>query len=129
MNATSVRKQESIVAHILLRTDSTLQNAMVGLDLLSILFARIELLALDSDVAELASVGSRTLGDALIECREHAGAGDIIGLVDCLARTASAHRIAKDLLSIIKEISDVEIGELAQLGMTLASSILDDMGA
>lgn len=129
-HALAGQTQTSIIPRILLGTDSTLSTAMVGLDLVSILFARIERLVADGDdVADLARLGSRTASDALTECREHASSGDVIGVVDCLARTLSGHRVAKNLLLAIVEVGDADVGELAQLGVNLAASILDDLGA
>lgn len=129
MNAATVLNQNSIIPRILLGTDSSLQAAMVSIDLLSIHFTQIESLAgVGNDVADLACLGCRTLVDALDECRGHASDGDVIGVVDCLARAISAHRAAKNLLLGIVELGDNDVAELAQLGVNLASSVLSDLG-
>jgi archaeosine-15-forming tRNA-guanine transglycosylase len=130
MHAAQTISQNSIVTRILLGTDSTLQTAMVSADLLSIHFSQIEsIVGANDDAANLASTGRRILCDALVECREHARDEDVIGVVDCLSRAVSAHRAAKNLLLLIVDLGDTNIAELAQLGVNLASSILDDLGA
>ncbi|MGF6994631.1 hypothetical protein [Paraburkholderia sp. GAS32] len=129
MNVTSVRNQTSIVALVLLGADSTLQSAMVGLDVLSILFSQIELIVTaNDDVADLARIGSRAAGDGLADCRDHASANDVIGAVDCFTRAVSAHSAAKNLLLGIAELGDINVAELAQLGVNLAVSVLNDLG-
>ena len=126
---TSVCNQTSIVTRVLLGADSTLQAAMVGLDLLSILFSKIELLGSASDdAADLARVGRRAASDALADCRDHVSSGDVIGVVDCLTRAVSGHRAAKGLLAAIAEVGDAEVVKLAQLGGTLSMSVLSDLG-
>lgn len=128
MNVTSLRNQTSIVPLVLLGADSTLQAAMVGLDVLSILFSKIELIATaNDDVADLARIGSRVAGDGLADCRYHASANDLVGVVDCLTRAVSAHSVAKSLLLGIAELGDINVTELAQLGVNLATSVLDDL--
>jgi hypothetical protein len=81
------------------------------------------------DVAALARMGRRILCDALVECREHVRDEDVIGIVDCLSRAVCAHRAAKNLLLLIAEFADSHIAELAQLGVNLATSVLDNLGA
>lgn len=116
MHAAQSLNQNSIVTRILLGTDSSLQTAMVSADLLSIHFSRIEALVVAAgDVAHLARLGCRTLCDALVECHEHANSGDVIGVVDCLSRAISVHRIAKSLLLGIVELGDSAVAELARL--------------
>jgi hypothetical protein len=131
MHATESRNQNSIVQRFLLGTpDSTLRMAMTALGVLSTLFSRIEPLAASGDdVADLARLGCRTLGDALTQCRDHASSGDVIGVVDCLSRALSAHRTAKSLLLGIVELADTDVAKVAQLGVTLAESVLCDLGA
>lgn len=103
---------------------------MVSVDLLSRHFFRIEsIVCAVGDVADLARLGGRTLHDALVECREHARSEDVIGVVDCLSRAVSAHRIARNLFLAIVELADAEVAKLAQLGVNLAKSVLDDLGA
>ncbi|CAB3783360.1 hypothetical protein LMG28138_01624 [Pararobbsia alpina] len=130
MHAAQSLNQDSIVTRILLGSDSSLQTAMVSADLLSIHFSRIEALVdAADDVADLARLGCRTLCDALAECREHARSENVIGVLDCLSRAVSAHRTAKSLLLGIVELGDTDVAELAQLGVNLAMSVLDDLGA
>jgi hypothetical protein len=131
MHATESRNQNSIVQRFLLGTpDSTLRMAMTALGVLSTLFSRIEPLAASGDdVADLARLGCRTLSDALTQCRDHASSGDVIGVVDCLSRALSAHRTAKSLLLGIVELADTDVAKVAQLGVTLAESVLCDLGA
>jgi hypothetical protein len=131
MNATSIRPdQTSIVRHALLGSaDSTLYTAIEALELQAILFAKIEpLVAAGDNVADLARSGWRASSEAAGDCREHASAGDIVGLFDCIARALNGHRAAKNLLSAIVELGDAEVGKLAQLGVNLASSVLSDLG-
>lgn len=130
MHAAQSLNQNSIVQRFLLgNPESTLRTAMTALGVVSTLFSRIEPLAAASDdVADLARLGCRTLSDALTECRDHANSGDVIGVVDCLSRAVSAHRTARNLLLTIAEMADSEICELAQMGVGLAVSILDDLG-
>jgi hypothetical protein len=131
MHATESRNQNSIVQRFLLENPgSTLRTAMTALGVLSTLFSRIEPLAASGDdVADLARLGCRTLSDALTECRDHASSGDVIGVVDCLSHAVSVHRTAKSLLLAIVELGDTSVADLAQLGINLAASILDDLGA
>ncbi len=131
MHAAQSLNQNSIVTRFLLgNPDSTLRTAMRALGVLSTLFSRVEpLAAAGDDVADLARLGCRTLSDALTECREHTDSGDLIGVVDCLSRAASAHRAAKSLLLGIVELADTDVANLAQLGVTLAESVLCDLGA
>jgi hypothetical protein len=131
MHAAQSLNQNSIVTRILLGPDSTLRTAMTALGVQETLLSRIEPLAsaLADDVADLARLGCRVLGDALSECREHADSGDMVGVADCLLRVVSAHRVAKNLLLGIVELSDTAVAELAQLGVNLAMSVLDDLGA
>lgn len=130
MHAAQSLNKDSIVTRILLGIDSSLQAAMVSVDLLSINFSRIEALVdAADDVAGLARLGCRTLSDALTECRDHADSADAIGVVDCLSRAISAHRVAKSLLLAIVELGDTKVAELAQLGVNLTMSVLDDLGA
>ncbi|MFL9994313.1 hypothetical protein PQR34_28990 [Paraburkholderia sediminicola] len=131
MHAAQSLNQNSIVQRFLLgNPDSTLRTAMTALGVVSTLFSRIEPLAAAGDaVADLAGLGCRTLSDALTECREHANSGDMIGVVDCLSRAVSAHSIAKNLFLGIVELGDTNVAELAQLGVNLAMSVLDDLGA
>jgi hypothetical protein len=131
MHATKSLSQNSIVQRFLLgNPDSTLRTGMTALGVLSTLFSRIEpLAAACDDVADLARLGCRTLSDALTECRERANCGDVIGVVDCLSRVVSAHRTAKNLLLGIVELGDTDVAEQAQLGVNLAMSVLDDLGA
>ncbi|CAD6514078.1 hypothetical protein LMG28727_00832 [Paraburkholderia kirstenboschensis] len=131
MNAAQSLNQNSILQRFLLgNPDSTLRTAMTALGVLATLFSRIEpLAAAGDDVVDLARLGCRTLGDASTECREHANSGDVIGVVDCLSRAASAHRTAKNLFLGIVELGDTDVAELAQLGINLAMSVLDDLGA
>ena len=129
MNVTSVRSQTSIVAFVLLGVDSTLQSAMVGLDVLSLLFSRIELMATaNDDVADLARIGGRAAHDGLADCRDHASANDVIGAADCLTCAVSAHSAAKNLLLGIAALGDINVAELAQLGVNLSVSVLNDLG-
>lgn len=129
MTAASALSQNSIVTHILLGSDSSLRTAMVSVDLLSRHFFRIEsIVCAVGDAADLARLGGLTLHDALVECREHARSEDVIGVVDCLSRAVSAHRTAKNLLLAIVELGDTNVAELARLGITLVSSVLDDLG-
>jgi transcriptional regulator len=131
MNATSVRlNQTSIVQHILLDgAHSTLRTAVDALELQSILFTRVGVLVADGDaVSDIVRIGYRAADDAVIDCREHAASDDIIGVVDCLARVTSGHRIAKNLLSTVVEIGDADVAELALVGIQLADSVLDDLG-
>jgi hypothetical protein len=131
MHAAKNLNENSIVQRFLLvNPDSTLRTAMTALGVLSTLFSRIEpLAAAGDDVAYLARLGCRTLSDALTECRDHANSGDVIGVVDCLSRAVSAHRIAKNLFLGIVELGDTNVAELAQLGVNLAMSVLNDLGA
>jgi hypothetical protein len=131
MNSTSVVSKNSIVQHVLLGTTaSTLRSGIWALKVQAVMFSRIEpLAAAGDDVAALARLGCRALSDALTECREHADSGDILGVVDCLSRVVSSHRLAKNLLSAIVELGDTNVAELAQLGVNLAISVLDDLGA
>jgi hypothetical protein len=100
-----------------------------ALELQSILFARIEpLLAAGNDVMDLVRFGYRATSEAVFDCREHANEGDILGAFDCLARAISGHRTAKHVLSIIAEIGDTPVADLARLGITLSSSVLEDLG-
>ena len=130
MHAAQSLDQRSIAQRFLLgNPDSTLRTAMTALGVLATLFSRIEpLAAAGDDVAELARLGFRTLSDALTECREHADSGDMLGVVDCLSRVVSSHRLAKSLLLGIVELGDTNVAELAQLGVNLAISVLDDLG-
>jgi len=131
MHAARILNESFIVQRFLLGNPaSTLRTAVTALGVQSTLFSRIEPLAAASDdVADLARLGCRTLSDALDECRDHANSGDVIGVVDCLSRVVSAHRTAKGLLLGIVELGDTNIANLAQLGINLAASILDDLGA
>ncbi|MGY6161868.1 hypothetical protein [Paraburkholderia strydomiana] len=130
MHAAQTVSQNSIVTRILLGTDSTLQTAMASADLLSIHFSRIEaIVGAVGDVASVARMGRRILCDALVECREHTRPQDMIGVVDCLLCAVSAHRVAKNLLLAIVELADSDVAKLAQLGVRLAASVLDDLGA
>jgi hypothetical protein len=132
MNATSVlRNQTSIVRHILLgKANSTMRAAIQALELQAILFARITVQVADrGEVAGLARIGNLAADEAVIDCLEHADAGDVIGAVDCLVRVQSGHRTAKSLLSAIAEIGDTEVAEQAQLGINLAMAVLDDLGS
>lgn len=131
MHASQSLNQESIATRILLGSaDSTLHTAIKALMVQSTMFSRIGALVADGDtVADLARLGCHAVDDAVFDCREHAESGDIIGAVDCLERVLSGHRIAKNLLSTIVEMADSKVGELAQLGVNLASSVLDDLGA
>lgn len=119
----------SIVTRILLGNNSTLQTAMISADLLSIHFSQIEsIVGTSDDSANLARTGRRILCDALVECREHMRSQDLIGVIDCLSRAVSAHRIAKNLLLAIVELANSDVAKLAQLGVNLATSVLDDLG-
>jgi hypothetical protein len=131
MHVAQSLNQNSIIQRFLLgNPDSTLRTAMTAMGVVSTLFSRIEPLAAAGDaVADLARLGCRTLSDALTECREHANSGDVIGVGDCLSRAVSAHRIAKNLFLGIVELGDTSVAELAQLGVNLAMSVLDDLGA
>jgi hypothetical protein len=131
MNAAALSvSQTSIIPHVLLgRADSTLRTAIQALELQAILFARIELLVAEGDdVVDLVQFGCRTISDAVIDCREHANEGDIVGLFDCLTRVLSGHRAARSLLSAIVELGNVEVSEVARLGISLAVSVLNDLG-
>lgn len=131
MNVASVLiGQTSIVEHVLLgRKDSTLHTAMNALELQAILFARIEpLVAAGDNLADLVRFGHQATSDAIIDCREHANEGDVLGAFDCLARAISGHRTAEDVLSIITEMADVAVADLARLGIALAASVLSDLG-
>lgn len=130
MNATSVRDETSIVRHVLLgSTDRALCTAMQALELQSHLFNRITpLVAVGDNIADIVRFGYQATTDAVVDCREHADAGDIVGLFDCLTRVLNGHRAAKSLLSAIVELGDAEVGKLAQLGVNLAVSVLNDLG-
>lgn len=131
MNTTAVSvNQTSIIQHVLLgRADSTLHTAVEALELQAILFARIEpLVAAGDNTADLVRFGYQATTDAAIDCREHADAGDIIGLFDCLTRVLNGHRAAKSLLLAVVEFGDAEIAKLARLGVSLATSVLSDLG-
>jgi hypothetical protein len=131
MNVTSFRlSQNSIVALVLLgRTDSTLHTALNALDALSFLLIRIEaMVGKGNGVADLARFGCRAASDAATDCREHADAGDVLGVVDCLARAISGHRTARNVLSIIAEIADTAVADLARLGINVTLSVLHDLG-
>lgn len=131
MNVASVLfGQTSIVEHVLLgRTDSTLHTSMNALELQAFLFAQIEpLVAASDNLADLVRFGHHALSDAVIDCREHANEGDVLGAFDCLARAIKGHRTAKSLLSAIVDLADCEVGRLAQLGVNLAVSVMGDLG-
>lgn len=131
MNANAVSvNQTSIIQHVLLgRADSTLRTAIEALELQSILFGRITpLVAAGDNVADIVRFGYQATTDAVIDCREHADAGDMVELFDCLTRALNGHRAAKSLLSAIVELGDAEVGELAQLGVNLGVSVLNDLG-
>ena len=131
MNTTAVTvNQTSIIQHVLLgRADSTLRTAVEALELQAILFARIEpIVAAGDNIADLVRFGYQATTDAAIDCREHADAGDIVGLFDCLTRVLNGHRAAKSLLSATVELGDAEVAKLAQLGINLATSVLTDLG-
>ena len=131
MHADQSLNQISIVQHFLIGAPtSTLRTGIQTLRAQAVMFSRIEpLAAAGDDVAALARLGCRTLSDALTECREHAESGDMLGVVDCLSRVVSSHRLAKNLLLAIVELGDANVAELAQLGVNLAISVLDDLGA
>lgn len=126
----SVSNAKSIVQEILLgSTNSTLHIAVDALAMQSFLFARIGALVADGDaIADLVRLGRRAADEDVIECCEFADSGDIVGAIDCLARVQRGHRIAKNLLSTIAEIGDAEVAKLAQLGVNLGMSVLDDLG-
>jgi len=131
MNMTAVSaKQTSIIQHVLLgRADSALRTAVEALELQAILFYRVEpLVAADDDIAALVRFGYQAASEAVIDCREYANEGDILGVFDCLTRATSGHRTAKNVLSIIEEMANKDIADLARLGITLASSVLSDLG-
>lgn len=131
MNATPVLlNQTSIVRHILLgRGDSALRIAMEALELQSILFSRIGALAVDGDaVADLVRLGCCAADEDVVACREFADSGDIVSAVDCLARVQRGHRIASNLLATIVEVGNADVAELAQFGVNLANSVLNDLG-
>ena len=131
MNTTAVSaKQTSIIQHVLLgRADSALRTAVEALELQAILFSRIEpLVAADDNIADLVQFGCQATSEAVIDCREHANEGDVLGVIDCLTRATSGHRTAKNVLSIIEEMANKDIADLARLGITLASSVLSDLG-
>lgn len=128
MNAASAVNQISIVRHVLLGTSaSTLRTGIEALEVQAFLFSRIEPLA-DEEVAELARFGCRAATEAVAACHAHADECDDIGAFDCLSRVSSGHRTAKSLLSAIVELADAEVAKLAQLGVNLAASILNDLG-
>jgi hypothetical protein len=128
MHAAQSVNQISIVQRFLLgNPDSTLRTAMTALGVAATLFSRIEALA-DDDVAELARFGCRTATEAVAACHAHVDDCDDIGAFDCLSRVLSGHRTAKNLLSAIVELGDTKVAELAQLGVTLSSSVLSDLG-
>lgn len=130
MFESSVSNTKCIVSHILLgSTNSTLRTATEALELQSILFSRIGALVADGDaVADLVRLGCCAADEDVVACREFADSGDVVSAVDCLARVQRGHRIAKNLLSTIVEIGDADVAELAQLGLNLAMSVMDDLG-
>ena len=130
MNAISVSNETSIVQLALLgRSNSTLRVAMQALESQAILFSRITpLVAEGDDIAALVRFGYQAASESVIDCREHANEGDILGVFDCLTRATSGHRTAKNVLSIIEEMANKDIADLARLGITLASSVLSDLG-
>ena len=129
MHAAQFLNQNSIVQHVLLGTPaSTLRTGIKALEVQAFLFSRIEPLA-DDDVAELARFGCRAATEAVAACHAHADECDDIGAFDCLSRVLSGHRTAKNLLSAIVELGDTKVTELARLGVNLAVSVLDDLGA
>jgi len=128
MHAAQSFTQSSIVQHVLLGTPaSTLRTGIKALEAQAFLLSRIEPLA-DDDVAELARFGCRAATEAAAACHAHADECDDIGAFDCLSRVLSGHRTAKNLLSAIVELGDTKVAELAQLGVTLSSSVLSDLG-
>ena len=130
MHAAQSLNQDSIIPHILLGAESALQKAMVAIAAISIVFGLMEHeVGCGSDVAAVARLGCRAAGDALKDCRDHASLGDIIGVIDCLACAVSAHRTAKNLFLAIVELGDADVAEKAQLGVALAESVLNDLGA
>ncbi|MGF6772905.1 hypothetical protein P3T18_005399 [Paraburkholderia sp. GAS199] len=129
MHAVSAVNKNSIVRHVLLGTPaSTLLIGIEALEVQAFLFSRIERLA-DDEVAELVRFGYRAAAEAVAACHALADEYDDIGAFDCLSRVVSGHRIAKNLLLAIVELADVDVAKQAQLGVTLAMSVLDDLGA